>query len=216
MTKIEKKVALRGSVGEIEEGGTSFNFEPIHGGKVRAFASRRIIDELTHLLRDGGDHARLLIKGIGVYRNDELDYLMQVDTVSLIPPLDVPGQLDEFRDMRDGWADGMQHPSGWGSGYGKAPGHQGLDWLADRFVSEYPDDLPLPRAYPTPEGGVELEWRIGRYDISLEVDIEGHVGEWNWVDLNSEDEGEKALDMDAGNDWEWVADELRHFIGGAN
>ena len=118
--------------------------------------------------------------------------------------------------MQDGWADGIQHPSEWGSGYGKAPSHQGLDWLADRFVSEYPDDLPLPRAYPTPEGGVELEWRIGRYDISLEVDIEGHAGEWNWVDLNSGDEGEKALDMDAGKDWEWVADELRHLIGGAH
>ena len=87
MTKTEKKVALRGSVAEIDEGGTSFDLEPIDGRKVRAFASRRIIDELTHLLRDGGDHARLLVKGTGVYRNDELDYLMQVDTVSLIPLL---------------------------------------------------------------------------------------------------------------------------------
>ena len=61
-----------------------------------------------------------------------------------------------------------------------------------------------------------MEWTLGQYDISLEVDFENCSGEWNWVDLNSEDEGEKALNMDDTNDWKWVADELRRFVGGAD
>ena len=65
--------------------------------------------------------ARFRVKGMGVYRRGELEYLMQVDDISLLHPLDVPARLDEFRDMKDGWADGMQHPSDWGNGYGRAP-----------------------------------------------------------------------------------------------
>ena len=214
--RTEKKVALRGSVSEIERKGTSFLFQPIYGNKVRAFASKWIIDKLPAVMEGSADGRRAQVKGMGVYRRGELEYLTQVDDISLLHPLDVPARLDEFRDMKDGWADGMQHPSDWGSGYGKAPSHEGLDWLADKFTSEYPDDLPLPRAYPTPEGGIQMEWRLGRYDISLEVDFENRIGEWNWVDLNSEDEGENALNMDDRNDWQWVAVELRRFIGGAN
>ena len=215
-TKTKKRVNLRGSVSEIDKSTSSFQLQPIHGDKVRVSASKETLDELNRVLKEGGDNARLLVKGVGVYRYNELEYLMQVDAISLIAPLDIAAQLDDLRNLKDGWADGVQHPRDWGNGYGKAPNHEGLDWLAGKFVREYPSDLPLPRAYPTPEGGVQLEWRLGRHDISLEVDIEGHGGEWNWVDLNSEEEGEKALDLDNGNDWKWAATELRRFSGGVN
>ncbi|MYC07384.1 MAG: hypothetical protein F4X57_09480 [Chloroflexi bacterium] len=215
-TRTKKRVNLRGSVSEIDKNASSFQLQPIHGDEVRVSASKGVLDELNRVLKEGGDNARLLVKGVGVYRYNELEYLMQVDAISLIAPLDIAAQLDALRNLKDGWADGVQHARDWGNGYGKAPSHEGLDWLAGKFVREYPSDLPLPRAYPTPEGGVQLEWRIGRHDISLEVAIESHCGEWNWVDLNSEEEGEKALDMDDGNDWKWAATELRRFSGGMN
>lgn len=212
-TRTKKKVVLHGSVSEIDEGGTSFKFQPIYGEKLRAFASKGILEELTNLLKEGGDHARLLVKGIGVYRYDELEYLMQVDTVSLIPLLDVPAQLDEFRDMQDGWADGIQYASDWGNGYGKAPSHEGLDWLADKFTSEYPGDLPLPRAYPTPEGDVQMEWLLGRIDISLEIDLGDHTSYWHWVDLNGFDrDGEKELNLDDGDSWAWLTSTIRRLV----
>ena len=72
---------------EIDDDGTSFQSSTYPWrGRCEHPHQEGLIDELTHLLRDGGDHARLLVKGIGVYRRDELDYLTQVDTVSLIPP----------------------------------------------------------------------------------------------------------------------------------
>ena len=128
----------------------------------------------------------------------------------------VAAQLDDLRSLQDGWADGVQHPSDWGNGYGKAPSRHGLDWLAQALAHEYPNDLPIPRIYPTPEGGAQLEWRIGRYDVTLEVDLESRIGEWNWVDLTSPDEGEQALDLDSADGWEWVSTELRRFGGDAN
>lgn len=212
---ISKKVVLRGWVSKIDEKATSFQFQPIYGDKVSAFGPEEIFDDLNRILKDSADDARLQVTGTGVYRRDKLQHLMQVEDIRPLDQLDVVAQLDDLRNLTYGWADGMQHPSDWGSGYGKAPSHEGLDWLADRLVRVYPDDLPLPRIYPTPEGGAQMEWTIGSFDISLEVNLEDRAGEWSWVDLNSRDEGETALNMDDTEDWKWVSSELRRFSGDA-
>ena len=41
-----------------------------------------------------------------------------------------------------------------------------------------------PRLYPTPEGGVEAEWRIGRLDLSIEFDPSSGIAEWHALDLD--------------------------------
>ena len=41
-----------------------------------------------------------------------------------------------------------------------------------------------PRLYPTPEGGVEAEWQIGRLDLSIEFDPSGATAEWHALDLD--------------------------------
>ena len=124
-------------------------------------------------------------------------------------PLDVPARLDEFKELRDGWADGMQVASDWGNGYGKAPDHAGLDWLADTFERRYPDDAPLPYAYPTPEGGVQIEWSLGPYEASVEIDINDHSAEWFVVDLPADTSDERMLNLDIADDWAWFANEIR-------
>ena len=102
--------------------------------------------------------------------------------VDLLDPLDVPARLDELRAMQDGWLDGA----------GKAPSHAGLDWLADAFARHYPDDAPLPYAYPTPEGGVQFEWTLGVHDISLEVNLNDRTAIWHRLDLSDvSDEGQE-------------------------
>ena len=123
-------------------------------------------------------------------------------------PLDVPSRLDEFRSLRDGWADGMQYAGDWGNGYGKAPSHAGLDWLAAAFTRHYPADAPLPYTYPTPEGGVQMEWSYGVNDITLEIDLETRRGEWFWFERNSDAEQEKDLDLDDAAAWAWVGGEV--------
>ena len=46
-------------------------------------------------------------------------------------------------------------------------------------------DLEQPRLFPTPEGGVEAEWRIGRLDLSVEFDPSSGLAEWHQLDLGS-------------------------------
>lgn len=118
--------------------------------------------------------------------------------------LDIKRRLAEFRDLEDGWADGMQNVRDWGSGFGKAPSHNGLDWLAAQFERFYPDDAPRPRLYPTPEGGVQAEWSLG----DLEIDIDAHTAEWFDADVNDDSMEERVLNLDDAADWQLIADLL--------
>ena len=126
------------------------------------------------------------------------------------PPIDpIRGRLEELKSLDDGWADGMQPAAQWGEGYGKAPAAQGLDWLASQFAAHYDSALPRPYLYPTPEGGVSVEWSLGPYRASLEVDLETCQGEWHCLDLSTSDSYERDLEIAEPEAWVWIAEELR-------
>lgn len=113
--------------------------------------------------------------------------------------LNVPAQLDKLRDMQPGWLDGE----------GNAPSHSGLDWLSGVFSRHYPKNATLPYVYPTPEGGVDMEWSIGKREISLGIDLVNHRGEWSRYNTDTDQSDEKTLDLDESADWKWVADQTR-------
>ena len=114
-------------------------------------------------------------------------------------PLDVPARLNELRAMRDGWLEGG----------GKAPSQEGLGWLSESFKAHFPKDLPLPFTYPTPEGGIEMEWSLGAHSIVFEIDIDARQGDWLQFEKESEDEDSRSLDLDDGGAWAWLVREVR-------
>ncbi len=112
---------------------------------------------------------------------------------------DVLSRLDDLRGMQDGWYEGE----------GVAPSDAGLDWLSTTFERHYPDDAPMPYTYPTFEGGISMEWSVENNEAMLEINIDAHSAEWFWLDLDSDDECEKTINMDAIEDWQWLASEIR-------
>ena len=128
---------------------------------------------------------------------------LRADTSST--PTHVHDRLDRFRNLKDGWLG----PDG-----GKAPNHAGLDWLGDMIKWHYPKAAPAPRTYPTPDGGVSLEWAAGKLDIDVEVDLEKHTGWW-YVFNNDTGTGEedKVLDLNCKDGWRWIGDRLRDLMG---
>ena len=119
----------------------------------------------------------------------------------VIDPLDIPRRLDEFRLLRDGWL----------AGEGIAPRPADLDWLATAFADRFPADLPRPRLYPTAEGGVQAEWMLGRRDISLTVDLPARSAYWHVLNLASDQDDDRHLDLSGAQAWAWVVDQLAHF-----
>ena len=115
---------------------------------------------------------------------------------------DISARLEELRDMKDGWLDGD----------GNAPSRVGIDWLASSIERHFPADLPSPYIFPTPEGGVEAEWSIGRYSVIFEVDLDSRQGDWLRFDKQSDDEDARLLDLDDSDKWEWVVSEIRRLV----
>ena len=99
-------------------------------------------------------------------------------------------QLDELRSLENGWLDGE----------GIAPCKEGLDWLAGYFEACYPEDLPVPRIYPTPEGGVQIEWALNAYEISLAVNLNNHRGDFHALNMRNDDEIIKSFDFNKPDD----------------
>ena len=111
---------------------------------------------------------------------------------------DIPAQLDKLRGLQNGWLDGE----------GKAPPPSGLDWLSGVFMQHYPDGADPPYTYPTPEGGVNMEWSIGKREISLEIDLVNHTGEWLDYNVDTDDSIEKKLALGSPRDWKWVGRQI--------
>lgn len=125
--------------------------------------------------------------------------LESIQRVTSPRPRDVPARLDEFRDMRDGWLEGG----------GLAPKSNELDWLSTVFERYYPDDVLLPYTYPTPEGGISMEWSVENNAVILDINLDAHSAEWLWFDRDSDDEFERTLNMDESADWQWLVSEIR-------
>ena len=99
----------------------------------------------------------------------------------------------ELRDLATGWLDGEGVP----------PPSDLLELVGDWLETHQHKGLQQPRLYPTPQGGVEAEWRIGRVELSIEFDPDNGLAEWHQLDLDSDNkldpDSDNKLDPDSDN-----------------
>jgi hypothetical protein len=128
------------------------------------------VDELTFeplkaAMEPNGGGPPVRIQGLGVF--DAVRGLIRLDAIYDVDPADdahpsetvqdIDRRLGELEELRRGWLDG--------EGEALAPD---ATRRAREILSELASaDVPRPRLYPTPEGGVQAEWSIGRYEVSL-------------------------------------------------
>lgn len=92
---------------------------------------------------------------------------------------------------------------GWLDGEGVPPTGELLELVEAWLDEHHRQDLEQPRLFPTPEGGVEAEWRIGRMDLSIEFDPSSGLAEWHQLDLDSGAAVEQRVGLqDAPGMWE--------------
>ena len=170
------------------------------GTKVPGAISKPQYDTIMDASYGYRQGVKIQLDGVGKFnRNERLQKIESVDHITLLDPLDFHSQMDELKILKNGWYNGR----------GYAPPAAGLDWLAKAFNEHCPDNLALPYAYPVAEGGVRLEWSIGRRDISLEIDLRERAGEWHSLDLDTDDEEARPLNLDSKTDWDWMVGRLQ-------
>ena len=127
-------------------------------------------------------------------------------SLTLLDPLDIETQLENFIDLKDGWYNGQ----------GKAFNLDDLRKLAEDFERNFDADLPLPYLYPTPDGEVEAEWEIGRYAVSLEIALPSQNAYYHQLHIDTREDAEEDLQLTETSAWQELNSKLQTLIKEVN
>jgi hypothetical protein len=204
--ELTEDTTVRGIVPEADQEKMTFEVQFPDGRRVPAPIAAQHLDTIIETFNGYRLGSRVLLQGIGRFnRNERLLSFDSIEHISILDPLDIPARLDELRSLEDGWLEGQ----------GCAPSHEGLDWLSQAFDQRYPDEFPLPHLYPTAEGGLRAEWSIGHNDITLEIDVGTHSGQWHKLDMDSDKDESRSLNLEEDEDWKWLVGQIQQLTGGA-
>lgn len=194
-----QEILIRGGIAEADQDEMTFEIRLNNGTKVEAPMRRKHLEKVLEAFKGYKNGTRVLLRGIGCFNRDRrLLRFDSVDHLRILNPLDVGLQLDEMRSMKDGWLEGA----------GLAPANAGLDWLTRAFDRHFPSDAPPPYLYPTETGGVQAEWSLGPNEVTLEVDLKTHRGEWHALNMETDAVSERTLNCESNDDWGWLSAEI--------
>lgn len=204
--EIAEETSARGSIPEADQDDMLFEIQMADGRKVKAPIVPQHRDTILEAFNGYEDGQKVLVQGVGVVnRNGKLVRFDSIEHVSPLDPLDVGARLDEVRLLKDGWM----------GGGGKAPAEAGLAWLEATFNLHYPDEAPPPYLYPTSEGDIRAEWSDARQELSLDISLTTKRATWHALDLQTDAEESRDLNLDEDADWAWLVSKVRETMGGA-
>jgi hypothetical protein len=159
--------SVRGSLSELNLENRTFTLKPLNGEKLTGHFSEELRSAALGALEAYGE-ALVMVEGAVVRdQADNRKRIEQVTRIEPLDPLDVPARLESLGLLRDGWLDGK----------GTRLSASGLAWLSNTWEEVWPDDSPLPHVYPTPEGGLQLEWSVPLGSITAEVELDSHIAQ---------------------------------------
>lgn len=159
--------SVRGSMSELNMESKTFTLKLISGEKVIGYFSEELRDAAHSALGAYGESLVMVEGAVVRDQSDSRKRIEQVTRIEPLDPLDVPARLESLALLRDGWMDGQ----------GQRPSPSGLAWLSKAWTESWPDEVALPYAYPTPEGGVQFEWSSAEASLTAELDLDTRVAE---------------------------------------
>lgn len=199
-----EEVTLKGRIPEVDQADLTFELELRDGLKLKAplpEQHREAVLQAFATYRDGQ-----IVAVQGVIKRDRAERPKSFESIEHISPLDaldVETRLEELAALPDGWLDGK----------GKRLDRDALRALAQTFDDYFDSELPLPYLYPTAEGGVQAEWSLGDWEVSLEIELEGRMACYQAVRLSADETREQTIDLSLGKkEWTRLNDELRSLL----
>ena len=195
-----EEASLIGLISEADQARKSFELELKDGTKLTAPLNGQHLDVILEAFSGYRKGNRVQLQGVvKKNRQDQLKSIESVEHVSPLDPLDVAARMEELAELQDGWLDGKGH----------APDRSALNWLAQSFELNFDPDLPLPYLYPTAEGGIQAEWSIDNWEVTLDIDLHKQTAEYQAMHLISQECTECALDLSQKSAWQQLNESLK-------
>lgn len=195
-------IELRGTVTGMEVKEEWFNLVRSDTTKVKIPLTEPHIDTIRKAFNCYaiGKKMTLRIQASGRFdRERKLKGIESVEQVVVIDPLDIRDRVEELKLLENGWLDGK----------GIVPSPAALDSFVSVFEMNYRDELQLPYLFLTPTGKVLAEWSLPSWSLSLEIDTVTLKADWHELNLATDSEDEREIDLGNSGDWQWVAENIR-------
>lgn len=186
-----EEATLKGRIPELDQADHGFELELRDGTKLKA----PLLEQHRKAVLDAavGYRVGTLVSVKGVIQRDRADRpksFESVEHITPLDPLDIETRLEELARLQNGWLDGR----------GVALNQTSLQLLAQAFDEHYDPELPvLPYLYPTAEGGIQAEWTIGDWEVSLDITLPDMTAQYQALDLKTGENHELDLTL-AGDD----------------
>lgn len=187
-----EELALRAKIYEADQVHDSFEFELTDGTRAKAPLDDKYREAVLDAMRRYREGVFVLIQGVAQRdRSDRLKGFESIEHITPLDPLDLTLRLEQIATLKDGWLDGQGH----------APASDKLEWLGNAFDSNFDADLPLPYLYPTAEGGIQAEWSLGDWSVTLEINLDAQQGEYQALNLKDQTCAELRISLAHGDGW---------------
>lgn len=159
---------LVGKVSAVADGG-AFEIRQPNGKTIQARGALDHFDSIKASLQPEGTGPLVRVEGVALL--DAADTVMSMERVhsfEVAAPTSAgygvaAERLDTLTALSDGWLDGS----------GSCPSLASIEAARNAMHLFDADEIPVPRIYPTLDGGVRLEWTIGDVDAALEAGATG-------------------------------------------
>lgn len=204
------EMVLKGRIPMVDQSNAYFELELRDGSKLRAPLLETHKSDILKYTSDYERHSYVAIKGVVVCESGNKPKAFEsIEYINPLDPLDVEMRLDELAALKPGWLNGK----------GLSLDKKSLTLLANLFNEYFSPELPLPYLYPTAEGGVQAEWTLNSWEVSLDVELpslEATFHAFN-VDTYDEKDFDGDLMLDEGSSiWGQINTELLAMQGGEN
>lgn len=188
-----ENLTLKGYVSAVDKNSQTFDLELINSSKIKSAYLEQYQSTILEAFDGYENKALIEVKGVAVLdRANSIKTFETLEQVTSLDPLDIDARLEELSLLDNGWLNGK----------GKALDNDKAKRFSECFYSFYDDSLPLPYLYPTAEGGLQAEWLIKDWDISLEIELTNLSAELHALNLESDEGKELHLDLAQHNDWQ--------------
>lgn len=198
---ISGPMTIIGKIPETDVEKRTFQIEPAYGSRITAPIPPEHYAAIMEIQRNYDSEFNSAAVNAVVYRNPTTNhfFVTEVSNIEILDPMSPEAQIEKLSRLHDGWLDGI----------GKAPNPIRLRWLAEQFDRYYPDDVPQPHMYPTPEGDIQLEWTFNSTEAELIIVLASGIAEWLETDVATMGSAESEVDLNTPSGWQWLAEHLR-------
>lgn len=185
-----KLFALVPSINQIQN---KFSIES-DDGIIECQLKDEILNTVLNAVSEYKKKTFISLSGTGIFNwNDKLVRIEDIESIDILDIYDVSLRLSELSKLENNWLNGQ----------GKALNRQKLRAFGDIFNSYYNSKLSLPAIFPTIDGNIQLEWKNGNNNVTLEVNIDSLVSNlYYYNDSDDGDENEAIMALSSKGDWD--------------